>query len=301
MHGEQSGLRADSPKEHSSIKTPARPGKERANHDTEDTALKDKSTPLRRLKPNLPFALPPEAEREQILQRHPEWRPIWDERDRQDAMVVQALREQAFLDVESVYDLVNTRESYPEAIPTLLQLLLIVSENRIKEGIVRALTVKEARGIAARPLIEEFKRIDAPRTTDEAKELGLYPLLSYKWTVGNAIGYVATPDDLEEIFALLTDPRHGDARQQLIDALVRLKPGWAAPLLIEFLNDPTVALQSINALGKLRAVEARPLMEPFLTDERTWVRQAARDAIQRIDKAIAKNEQALSDDPKKRK
>lgn len=218
-----------------------------------------------------------------------------------DEIIIRALREQAGVEVESIGDLIYASAPYPEAIPVLIQLLPQINVIDMKDGIVRALTVKEARGIAARPLIEEFKRIDAPRTTDEAKELGLYPLLSYKWTVGNAIGYVATPDDLEEIFALLTDPRHGDARQQLIDALVRLKPGWAAPLLIEFLNDPTVALQSINALGKLRAVEARPLMEPFLTDERTWVRQAARDAIQRIDKAIAKNEQALSDDPKKRK
>lgn len=218
-----------------------------------------------------------------------------------DEIICRALREQAGMDVESISDLVNTSAPYPEAIPVLMQLLPQIDVINMKEAIVRALTVKEARGIAARPLIEEFKRIDAPRTTDEAKELGLYPLLSYKWTVGNAIGFVAMPDDLEEIFALLTDPQHGEARQQLIEALVRLKPGGAVPLLIEFLKDPTVALQAINALGKLRAVETRPLIEPFLTDERTWVRQASRDAIQRMDKAIAKKEQALSDDRAKRK
>lgn len=255
--------------------------------------MRDESKPLRKLKPNLPFKLSPEEEaeqRKQFLQQNPQWRPIWEERERQDAFVAKTLREEAYLDVQSVFDLVNTRESYPEAIPVLLRLLPSVSEPFIKEGIVRALTVKEARGIAARPLIEEFKRMDAPRTTDESNELGLYPLLSYKWTVGNAIGYVAMPDDLEEIFALLTDPQHGEARQQLIEALVRLKPAGAIPLLTEFLKDPTVALQSINALGKLRAVEARSLIEPFLTDERTWVRQAAKDAIQRLDKAIAKRE-----------
>ncbi len=253
----------------------------------------DEPKPLHRLKPNLSLELSPEEEaaaRERWLEQHPDWRPIWEERERQDAQVAQALRDEAHLDVQSVFDLVNTREPYPEAIPTLLRLLSQVSEPFIKEGIVRALTVKEARGVAARPLIEEFKRIEAPSTTEEANQLGLYPLLSYKWTVGNAIGFVATKEDLEEIFALLRDPRHGEARQQLIEALVRLKPQGAIPLLMELLNDPTVALQAINALGKLRAVGARPLIEPFLRHEQSWVRQAAKEALQRIDKAIVKGQ-----------
>lgn len=253
--------------------------------------MTNEQKPLRKIEGSRFGRLTPE-DKEQILQRHPERRAIWDELNRQDTIVVHALREEAHLDVDSVSVLVNTSEPYPEAIPVLLRFLGSDGFDLIKESIVRALTVKEARGIAARPLIEEFKRIEAPRTTDEAKELGLYPILSYKWTVGNAIGFVATQDDLEEIFSLLTDPQHGEARQQLIDALVRLKPQGAVPLLNEFLKDPTVALQAINALGKLRAVESRPLIEPFLADERSWVRAAARDAIQRIDKAIAKREQS---------
>ncbi len=243
--------------------------------------------PLRKIRPRIPSFTTREEARTRFLQRFPHLKDYLEQEEQEFDMVKQALRERAYIDVDSLDDLVNTNEPYPEAVPVLLEMFPQVNTLGVKETIVRALTVKEARGVAARPLIEEFKRTDAPRTTEEAEQLGLYPLLSYKWTVGNAIGFVATKEDLQEIFALLRDSRHGEARQQLIQALVRLKPEGAIPLLMELLNDPTVALQAINALGKLRAVEARPLIEPFLKHEKSWVRQAAKDAIQRIDKAIA--------------
>jgi len=83
-------------------------------------------------------------------------------REEESACVAQALRKQARLNVTSVWDLVNTRAPYPEAIPVLLEWLPRVRHPRIKEGIVRALTVKEARGVAGKLLIDEFKRVEAP-------------------------------------------------------------------------------------------------------------------------------------------
>ena len=82
-------------------------------------------------------------------------RALFDE----DEMVAEALRAVG-VQVRSVYDLVNTKESYPEAIPVLLELLPRVRNDRIKEGVVRALTVREARPVAAKPLIREF--LDLP-------------------------------------------------------------------------------------------------------------------------------------------
>lgn len=48
--------------------------------------------------------------------------------------------------VDGVFDLVNSRRSYKEAIPVLVKLMSSIEDARIKEGVVRALAVKEAVG-----------------------------------------------------------------------------------------------------------------------------------------------------------
>jgi len=250
--------------------------------------MNNETKPLRKLSRACAYGELSEEEIERSLQRHPERRAIWEEQDRQDAIVVEALREHARLDVHSVSDLVNTREPYPEAIPVLLHFLPKISAPGIKEGIVRALTVKEARGIAARPLIEEFKKIDVPATLEEASKQGVAPRLSLKWTIGNALSVVADASVSNEIVALVRDRRHGEARQQLFDALTRLKPAGVADLLMGLLDDETVVRQVIMALGRLRIQEARPRLEAFLDHPEKLVRQVAKEAIERIDKAKAK-------------
>ena len=70
-----------------------------------------------------------------------------DARKQDDRKVALALQ-QAGVEVNSVFDLVNARRAYPQAIPSLLKCLAEINEPVIKEGVVRALTVKEARGIS---------------------------------------------------------------------------------------------------------------------------------------------------------
>ena len=65
----------------------------------------------------------------------------WGRRQkRDDARVVEELRSVG-LEVSSVFDLVNTSERLPRAIPILVRLLSEPMETNVKEGIVRALTV----------------------------------------------------------------------------------------------------------------------------------------------------------------
>jgi HEAT repeat protein len=267
--------------------------------------MNNETKPLRKLSRACPYGGElSEEERERSLQLHPEWRTTWEERDRQDAIVVEALREQAFLDVQSVYDLVNTPESYPEAIPILLHLLPEISEPKIKEGIVRALTVKEARGIAARPLIEEFKRIDVPPRIPEPEgerdryghlirdytpeERRLYNLSNLKWLIGNALSVVADESVTDEIVELLMDKRHGGTRSALLHALLRLKPANRIEILLELLDDEDdgVSIQAALVLGRLRVQAARDkIADRFLTHPDSWFRQQAKRALAKLDKA----------------
>lgn len=98
-----------------------------------------------------------------ILHSDPEWVRQHEERQAKrrefEAMLAADQRPiladlaQAGYRLSSVYDLVNTSTSYPSAIPVLLKHLGRPYHPRIVSGIVRALTVREARGIAGRPIL----------------------------------------------------------------------------------------------------------------------------------------------------
>lgn len=178
--------------------------------------------------------------------------------------------------VESLDDLVNKPIDYRVTIPLLLKWLPKVSNLDVKETLVRALTVKWAKPMAARPLIEEFRK--AP----EAEELGL------KWAIGNALSEVADDSVFDDIVGLVRDKRHGRAREMLAVALGNMKDPRAVDVLIELLDDEEVAGHAVLALRKLAPPEARSAIERFVDHPKTWVRNEARRALAKIDKKLAR-------------
>lgn len=198
-------------------------------------------------------------------------------RDREDKCVCDALRGEAGLEVSSIYDLVNTSIPYPKAIPVLLRLLPDVTDERIKEGVVRALTIKEARGIAAKPLIREFIQIPGYDPTSSLSVI-------LKWAIANALSVVADDSVFEEIAELVRDKRHGKAREMLAVAMGNMKDTQAVDVLIELMNDDEVAGHAIIALGKLKALRTRPYIERFLNHPKAWIRKEAKRALEKIDK-----------------
>lgn len=86
--------------------------------------------------------------------------------------LVAEIRELGF-DIESVWDLVNNSPppslprpftgSYPAAYPVLLKHLLIPHHPRVREGIIRALTVKDGGHQVEEGLMSEFKNEQDPQ------------------------------------------------------------------------------------------------------------------------------------------
>lgn len=176
--------------------------------------------------------------------------------------------------VDGVYDLVNSRRSYKEAIPVLVELLPTVQDTRIKEGVVRALAVKEAVGEdVARAMIREFEAIDP---SGPPVEQGL------KWAIANTLSVVARDPVFEEVAALARDQRHGKAREMLAEALARMKDPRAVEVLVELLDDDEVVGHAVVALGKLKARAARPAIERFLDNPKAWIRKEAERALAKI-------------------
>lgn len=165
----------------------------------------------------------------------------------------------------------RNKRSYQTALPILLKWLPHITNQRLKEDVVRVLSVAWAKPQAAPALVVEFEKADATST------LGL------KWAIGNALAVVADDQVFEKIVALLQAPKHGRAREMLGVALGNMMEPRAVDVLIEALQDDEVAGHAIIGLGKLKNLSARPFIEPFLSHPKRWVRAEARRALARID------------------
>ncbi|MEH3101100.1 HEAT repeat domain-containing protein [Sphingomonas adhaesiva] len=106
--------------------------------------------------------------------------------------------------IESVWDFVNTSDSYPEAIPVLLKHLPLMTHPVLRQGIGRALAVAEAQGLAGPALLAELRREHDAET---------------RWVFANTLTIVADRKDAEQLRAMLDDPRYEDVRERLHQAL----------------------------------------------------------------------------------
>jgi len=216
------------------------------------------------------------------LESDPEWVAQRDERDRQRRRRVEQNRHDAEplrrelcelgLQVESVADLYNRRMPYTPAIPLLIEWLPRIENPDVKESLVRALSVPEARPSAATPMIREFS------AAHDSSGLGL------RWAIGNSLAVVADDSVFEQIAELAQDRRWGRAREMIAVALGNMDThrDEAINVLRRLLDDEEVAGHAVIALGKLRAVEARADVEPFLKHPKAWIQKEAKAALKRI-------------------
>jgi hypothetical protein len=109
--------------------------------------------------------------------------------------------------VKCVWDLVNSAESYPHLLDTLAEHLTHPYHSRIREGIARALTVKEARGTHVPGIVmAELKKLTDPKDVFEN---------SYRWSLVNALVIIGDKSLMEEVRKLLEDPRYSTVRVDL--------------------------------------------------------------------------------------
>ena len=121
-----------------------------------------------------------------------------------EAPLVTALRGAGIL-VTSVWDLVNTSEGYPDAIPVLLTHLGRPYPDEIGAGIARALAVDDARP-HSRTIVAEYEAADASIMPKKKDALACA---------------VAKTADVSDVIRLIVNPAHGDSRLLLLLALRR--------------------------------------------------------------------------------
>jgi HEAT repeat protein len=188
------------------------------------------------------------------------------------APVIADLAEAGFY-LEWVSDLYHQKLNYKSAIPVLLKWLPRIDNLDVEEAIVRALTVPWAKSIAAPALIAEFHKVQ------NESNIGI------KWAIANALSVVADDRVFIEIVDLVSDHRHGKAREMLALSLGNMKDPRAQDVLIGLLDDEEVAGHAIMALGKLKSIKAYQTIERFLNSPKAWVRKEAKKALLEIAKA----------------
>ena len=148
----------------------------------------------------------------------------------------------AGVDVNSAWDIVNRKESFPLAMPVLRKHLELDHPPKVREGIARAMSDSAA----ARPYWDDLVRL-YKRATDE----------NVKDAMAVALCGAAGPEEVDELISLSLDPANGKSRIVLIWALERRIPvTLAEPVLTTLAKDPVTKLQAMASLKTVRSKSA---------------------------------------------
>lgn len=141
------------------------------------------------------------------------------------------------LEVESVWDLVNTSVPYPEALPVLLKHLQIGGyPDRVMDSLARALAVKPA--VFAWDQLRELYL----KATGRGEQEGLAVALTAS----------ATKDHLEALIDLLNDQSRRETRGHFLTAIKRVGGSRGLELLESLKDDPLFG-QEARRLLKTRS------------------------------------------------
>ncbi len=175
------------------------------------------------------------------------------------------------ISLESIYDLVNTKKPYPDAIPVLVEFLANdeLSSNRIIEGVIRALGVKEAIGIANEPLLKLYNRTKDKDT-------------SYLWAIGNTMTVIICEKNIDEVAKIIEDKSNGMSRQMFVLALGNVPLEKSEDVLIQVLDDDEIAPHALEALGKLKSKKARDKISELTKHSKSLVNKEAKKALKKI-------------------
>lgn len=184
-------------------------------------------------------------------------------RNNQDAYIVNKLNDLG-LNINSVYDLVNSKKSYANAIPALVNFLNDpkITDSIVLQGVVRALATIDSKGIANDDLFALFEK--TPVSED-----------SLKWAIGNSLGFLATSSDFEKIKDLVEDKMNGISRQGLVSGLAKINTKDCRNLLMRLVDDTDVAAHAIEALKKQKCKEAITIIQGLLDSESRLIRNEA--------------------------
>jgi hypothetical protein len=171
--------------------------------------------------------------------------------------------------VQSLFELRRMDKGYASAVPILIRHLQAVSDDELREDIVRTLSVPWAKPQATKPLVHAFVNC-----TNEL----------LRWAIGNALEVVADDSIAEELFRIALDRRFGRSREMVVLALSKLAHPHAKEVARQLLEDEEVVGHALIALRRLRDALSRDKTFELTQHPKAWVRSEARKTLASIDR-----------------
>ncbi|MCB4800293.1 HEAT repeat domain-containing protein [Neotamlana laminarinivorans] len=195
-------------------------------------------------------------------------------REKENEFIVMELRNAGFK-VSDLFDLINLKQTEFGYINILLNLLDSekVTDPIMKDGIIRAITVKKAKGIAEKKLLEYYNSL----TTKREKEL-------IGWSIGNWFEHLYSDSYFDQIKKISTDKNNGVSRQMFVMAIGKTKKHKleAEKLLFDLTFDKEVVLHAISSLGKLKSKESIERLTELANDKNKTIKKEANKALKKI-------------------
>jgi hypothetical protein len=148
--------------------------------------------------------------------------------------------------VKSVWDLVNTREPYPEALPVLLAHLTRNYHPKTLAGISRALGVPEA--INDKAIWDTVVDLYLKTGTDES--IKPPEMRGLKEGLAVAISNLCTKERLDLVIDLIKDEKHGESRGLIVYGLRRFRKDPKVKELLKSLSNDPVLGRIANDISK---------------------------------------------------
>ena len=195
-------------------------------------------------------------------------------RKKEDEFVTMELRKAGFK-VSGLFDLVNFKQTDFGYINLLLILLDSekVTDPIIKDGIIRAITVRKAKGIAEVKLLEYYHSLKIEK---EKEIIG--------WSIGNWFEYIYSDAYYDQIKEISKDKNNGMSRQMFVMALGKTKKykSDAEKLLLELTFDNEVVLHAIAGLGNLKLGSSTDRLTELTNDKNKTIKKEAKKALKKI-------------------
>lgn len=228
-----------------------------------------------------------------VLEKDPQYMQGVRELDREEERLVREYRRRAApmlrelvrlgFEIEGVDDLYNSNVDYRAAIPVLLKWLPRQKDPAIKENIVRALSIRWARPVAARPLLVEWNNLRRVRSQDE--EL-------LKFAIGNALSVVSDDSVFDDVARILRDRWQFRQAPVLVEALGNMKDPRASELLLALLKRERgegFLVSALRTLKRLRSIQQRTefknkrIVRELTRHQSADIRREAKRTLQKLE------------------
>jgi hypothetical protein len=187
--------------------------------------------------------------------------------------------DEAGIPEDTVFELVNSPNDYPQAVPIMVDWLRHLDERvppdedrrAWRAALIRNLITKHAKGNrdAVDILFHQFE-IEPPLSDLELEAAGF------------ALAEICEPADFPRVAALIRSERDFPTKSVLVGWIGRIKTDEAKELAVSQLSKPATRIPAMRALVRQRATGVRDAVAEYLDNEHEVFRKEARKTLDKL-------------------